>query len=608
MLLAARPYLRAVGWYAANALLTVALMTGVLRLWRAPLDVPFCYEVDGIQTLVFTKTVAETGWYLDNPRLGAPGAMDLRLFPQSEGLHFLILRGLSAAGADPFLALNLFVLACFPLAATTALFVLRRFGCSLFVSALASQLFAFLPYHTMRLLCAGHIFLASYWLVPVAVWIVLRLYRGPDPADPPSPWRRRLAFAAALAFSFVLPGTGVYYAFFYCCFLCLTGVRAVVAERRWAALGAAAALVAATAAGVLANVAPSLPAIRAARAEHPEPILVRTPDHADTFGLRVIQMVLPISDHRVRALRESKARYNDSMAPHHRINENDTASLGALGTAGFLTLLAFLLRRRPAAGRPELWEALAALNLGAVLLGTVGGLGAVVNFAGVLWIRAYTRVSIFIAFFALMVLVLLADRLRRAAAGRWRWGADAALVGVAALALFDQTGLNCTSLGPTLWQESFRSDRGFGRAIEERLPAGSSVFQLPCCSFPEQLMPTGASGYHLAAPYLHTRTLRWSYGANLRQPGWRWQCEVAAKPVPEMLAELRARGFAGVYIDRRGYGDRAQWLEGHITAALGSAPLVSDDGHCSFFPLPPAGPPAPPSSGGSEPAKSASAP
>lgn len=607
MLLAARPYLRPVGWYAANALLTVVLMTGLLRLWRAPLAEPFCYEVDGIQTLVFTKTVAESGWYLDNPRLGAPGAMDLRLFPQSEGLHFLMLRGLSAAGADPFLATNLFILACFPLAATTALFVLRRFGCSLFVSALASQLFAFLPYHTMRVLWAGHIFLASYWLVPIAVWVVVRLYRGPDPAAPPEPKRRRLAFAAALAFSFVLPGTGVYYAFFYCFFLCLTGVRAVVAERRWAAPGAAALLVVATEAGVLANVAPSLPALRAARAEHPGPILERTPDHADTFGLRIIQVVLPISDHRVRALRESKYRYNFPMDQHHRINENDTASLGLLGAAGFLTLLAFLLRRRGTAGRPELWEALSALNLGAVLLGTVGGLGAVVNFAGVLWIRAYNRVSIFIAFFALMILVLLADRLRAAAAGRWRWGVNAGLAGVAALALFDQTGENC-SLGPILWHQPFCSDRAFGRAIEERLPAGSSVFQLPCCTFPEHAMGTGVSGYHLAAPYLHTRTLRWSYGTNPLQPAWRWQCAVAAMPVPEMLAELRARGFAGVYVDRRGYGDRGLGLETQLTEALGVAPLVSDDGHCVFFPLPPAAPPAPPSSGGSEPAKSASAP
>jgi phosphoglycerol transferase len=579
MLAAARTYLRPLAWYAGNALLTVLVLVGVMRLWRTSLDRPIGYTDDSLQSLVFAKTVAETGWYLDNPRLGAPGRMDLRLFPMSEGLHFLMLRGLAAVTGDPFVAYNLFIYLGFPLSSTAALVVFRRFGYSAAVGALASQLFAFLPYHLLRVFLMGHVFLGSYWLVPLAVWVVLRVYSGDATAG-----RRRqlLRLAAACAFSFVFAGGGVYYAFFYCFFLCLAGFRAAVADRRYAAAGAAAALVASTSAGVFVNIAPCLPALRAAHAERGAGLMNRTVAQADSFGLRVVQMLLPAEDHRLPALKQLKHRYNVAMGA--QVNENDSASLGALGAAGFVALLVALVRRRATSEPADLWQPLAVLNVAGVLLGTVGGLGAVVSFAGITWIRAYNRVVVFLAFFALFALALLADRLLRAAPGGWRWGALGAFAALTALGLLDQSGNWCRA-AHTYRRHEFESDRAFARAIEDRLPPGSSVFQLPCCTFPEHPMPTWASGYHLAKPYLHTRALRWSYGPNLLQPEWAWQEEVGKKPVPEMLAGVRAHGFAGVYIDRRGYPDRAAQLEAELAAALGTAPLVSDDGQCSFFPL-----------------------
>ena len=586
MFLTARARLRPVAWYAGNALLSILILVVFLRLWRIPLHDPICYGDDGLQYLLLTKTIAETGWGLDNPRLAAPGQMNMRLFPFSEGLNFVMLRGLVWLCDDPFVAANLFIYLGFPLAATTAFFVFRRQGGSLVVSALGSQLFAFLPYHLLRILLAGHVFLGTYWLVPLAVWIVLRLYGVPDSdeAATTGPPRRWLALSGACVFSFFFAGAGVYYAFFYCFLLCLTGLRAVIAQCRWATLGAAALLVTVTGAGVFVNLLPYLPALRAARAQHQGPLLDRTLDQSDTFGLRIIQIVLPISHHRLQFLRQKKYEYNIALHNVNRINENDTASLGFLGAAGFVILLGVLLRPRAATEQPTPLQALSVLNLGALLLGTVGGLGAIASFAGVLWIRGYNRISVFIGFFALFTLVLLFDRLRQAVPARWRWGVSAAFVALAFLGLLDQIGPAWKTVVATRLEQC-RSDRPFAHAIEAQLPPGSSVFQLPCCMYPEHGMPTCVCGYDLAAPYLHTRTLRWSYGTHFLQPEWQWQQEVSTKPAPLLVAELRARGFAGLYLDRRGFFDRATQLEEQLIQVLGVTPLVSPNGNCAFYSL-----------------------
>jgi hypothetical protein len=37
---------------------------------------------------------------------------------------------------------------------------------------LPAQCYAFLPYHLLRL---GHLFLANYFVVPLAIWLMLRI-------------------------------------------------------------------------------------------------------------------------------------------------------------------------------------------------------------------------------------------------------------------------------------------------------------------------------------------------------------------------------------------------------------------------------------------------
>ena len=85
--------------------------------------------------------------------------------------------------------------------------------------------------------------------------------------------------------------------------------------------------------------------------------------------------------------------------------------------------------------------------------------------------------------------------------------------------------------------------------------------------------------------YLHSHSLRWSYGAMRGRYGDVWQSRVAAEPPSEMARRLALAGFGGIYLDRCGYDDSGAGLERKLTRLLGVRPLTSRDGRFSFFPL-----------------------
>src|SRR5215469_3163991 len=74
--------------YFSAGLISAVVLVVVLRLWRADLAIPLCNRGDALWTQSWVKGIAENGWYLVNPRLGAPGQMELYDFPQTDNLHF----------------------------------------------------------------------------------------------------------------------------------------------------------------------------------------------------------------------------------------------------------------------------------------------------------------------------------------------------------------------------------------------------------------------------------------------------------------------------------------------------------------------------------------
>ncbi|MGH2912383.1 MAG: hypothetical protein ACRDJ3_07890, partial [Solirubrobacteraceae bacterium] len=404
----------------------------------------------------------------------------------------------------------------------------------------------------------------------------------------------------------IVGSTGLYYAVFALLLLLTGSLLALITGRGWGvALSGifATTLVAAT---LAVNLAPTL----SYRSSHGTNVTIkRTTIEADQFGLRLTDLLLPVQQHRFGPLSHVNQRYTEATSTGYC--EACFENLGAVGSAGFLWLAvvalasiagvagaASALQRRASrlvdsAYRP------AALGVAlCFVLATIGGIASLIAYFVTRDIRGWNRISLFIAFFSLYAVALLLDEGRRrlAGTGAGRLGAAAMLAGVLVFGVLDETsGFFVPKYAKNAAQ--WRSDQRFVQEIEARMPPRASIFQLPYVPFPEGY---GASGtgvsppnpnygttYELARGYIHSRDLRWSYGAMKGRPA-DWQGELASKPLYLSLATAAADGFQGLWIDPHGYSATVRpHLALVLRKLLGVSALRSPAGDLLFFDLRP---------------------
>jgi phosphoglycerol transferase len=131
----------------------------------------------------------------------------------------------------------------------------------------------------------------------------------------------------------------------------------------------------------------------------------------------------------------------------------------------------------------------------------------------------------------------------------------------------------------------YLSDRRFFTQVEDSLPEGAMVFQLPYVPFPENPTMHRMLDYDHFRGFLHSRSLRWSYGAFKGREGDAWQRAVAALPPQQLVQKLCESRFAGIHVDRYAYPDNGAELEGHLSCILGPPRVVSPNQRFVFFNL-----------------------
>jgi phosphoglycerol transferase len=578
-----KPILGYLGTVAAALLILV----WSLQLWRADLSIPLAYSGDSLFTQLWIKGIIENGWYLHNEQVGAPGGQDLHDFPMADNLHFATLKILAWLRPDTSFVFNVFYLLTYPLTTLSSLFVLRRLGCTFPPAVVGSLLYTFLPYHFLRGL-VGHVFLAAYYLVPLVVMIALWICLD-EPGEgvrrfQPSLTRGKLI--GSLVICLLVASAGVYYAFFACFLMLIAGLLAAGSYRSLSPLCTAFLLVAVLSLGAIANVIPTI----WYRLEHgPNPAAVqRLLAGPEVYGLKITQLLLPFSVHRLHYFANKKIAYSTAFP----LGAGDFWYLGAVGVIGFGVLIGRLLFRGRRTSELTALDTLAVLNVFAVLLAVSAGFGTFISLFIGAQIRCYERMSVYIAYFALLAVTLLLDR-----AGRYFeqiprawWLYQASLGCLLLFGLWDQTSRR---LAPpyALMRERFTSDARFVQALEAALPRRGMVFQLPYVPFPENPPIGRMEDYDLFKGYLHSRSLRWSYGAIKGRSGDAWLRDLASLPAERLVPALVAAGFHGVYIDRYAFSDSGAELESKLRYFLRGEARVSPDGRLSFFSLPTQGGP-----------------
>jgi phosphoglycerol transferase len=572
---------------AAAAALSLALAVALFDVGLADLADPLWYEGDALFGLALVKGLLDHGTVLRNPDLGAPHGLEFHDFLNPYWLHFATLSGIGWFTDEPGTAVNVLWLLGFPAISVGAFAGLRLLGLPRAESAAGAVLYCFLPYHLVR--GTKHLFLSMYYLVPLAAALAVRLHRdapalaGPRRGD----LRPRVGIRAAVltaALALALGASGAYYAYFGCFFFAVAGVLGSLRARSAAPLTAGALLCALVVASAAAGLAPSL---RYWHEHGRNPAVAhRVAAEAERQGLKIAPLLLPVPRHPIPGWGELRERY-DKRTPLR--GESHTATLGLAIGMGFLILVGWALARVGGLrAEPSLLDSLAALQLAGLLLATTSGFGALVARFGFRAIRAYNRISVWLAFFALAALIAAAQPLRRRLL-RTRGGAVAGALALAlglALALADL--VSPASLPDrAAVRRKVAMDRAFVQRAEALLPAGAIVFQLPHVDHPEVTPTQRMQSYDALRPYLHARRLRFGHGAMKGRPAGDAIAALAATPAESLPRVLAAAGYAAILVDRGGYdlaGEAA--LRRALRMQLGPPALTSENGRFLLYPLP----------------------
>ena len=567
--------------YIAAALVTILcvwvlgdLSHADLRYPIAPLD----HDALFAQAIEF-KGMADNPWYLDNQWLGAPFGLNLRDASSPDFFLLATIKLLTLVTKNHVLIRNVLAIASYPLVTLTSLYVMRRLGIRSTIALVASLLYSFISYHHARL--GLHLFLAiGYFTVPIAALWAIGLFEN-EPlfvvaGGGNHKWRlvsNRQTWVACV-WCVVMGMTGiVYYTFFSCYLIGVAAVLAAIHHRSIVPLWRATCLGSLMCASMMLGM---LPLLTHHWAHGNANALIRNAEAAEVYGLKIIQLLIPGTGHRLPALQGLSDYYN-RVAP--LVNENHMAYLGAIGGLGFLYLIFILLRGEQCDSR---LRSLSVFNIAAVLLGTLGGFSSLIAFTVSYEIRSYNRICVYIAFFSLLALAIVAERLaaRRVKTRKHQVAMGAALTGLLLIGLYDQytSNVNYDDL-----KRDYIEQGRFVAQIEAALPPGSSIFQYPRFPFPEHDPIEKLTDYAEFMPYLHSKKLRWSYGTMKRRRGDAWQANIFSMPPIQAIDALVQAGFAGIYVARDGYADHGKDLEASLRSLLGDPSVVSADNTAAFY-------------------------
>ena len=555
--------LTALGWCGANAAwstagwnVPVGHLAGKPDAWTDP------EYGDTLFTLAFSRAAADgrfVPWrYKRVPELGAPFAAEWSDWPLiEEPLAFLL--GVLHRLFGPFAGLNVAFLLGHLLAAGTMFAVCRAGGAArpwAFVAGLAYGLAPFLFAQSPH-----HVTVAWAWHVPL--FILAWRWAG-DPTVGPGDRR----FLAAAAIGVVAGVQNPYYTNVLCQLALLSGAVAAWRGASFRQLRTAGAIVAAAA---LAFVLMHLDTLAYSWSHGPNSAgVLREYKWMEIYGLKLVDLFIPTPSHRSDTLAAMALRHR-AAAP---LLDEGASYLGMVGLAclawlGAVAARAFLDRRServPAAFWQVAWI---------LFVFTTGGLNAFAGAAGFLMFRTACRYSVVI----LAIVLEWAAREASAKGAEARPGAATAGVawvaalGLSGLTIWDEVPRPPEARATRAIAERIEADRKFVATLEEKLPEGAMVFQLPLMEFPESPAP-GVSAYEHFRPYVLGSRLHWSFGTVKGRPREKWLADLGKKDARGVVKELRERGFAAIVVVRSGFPDNARGLESALLDAAGETTLV----------------------------------
>jgi phosphoglycerol transferase len=550
--------------YGLQALAALSIFVAGFGPLRFLAGWPTNAQGDAMHHVMLAKAIIEQGWYWDIERLSAPFTLPLIMFPVGGLLDTIIFKVLSIFTHDTFTLVTLFFATAFILSALTAAYVLHDIGLDRAASLVFGLVFAFAPFPFAR--SVVHLMLVMY-LVPLAIGFCVHLIMGQ--IETLSPRRKLVYYLGAVA----LGMNYIYTAFFACFFVLVASLPQFVGPRPLASLRHGALFIALVTGSAVVALSPAMISAWKDPQGRAELYGYKSITEADIHGLKIKHLLMPSPTSEIPAVAWAYQKFTSGFPLEH---ENQTARLGVIGAAGFIMLmiaaLLRLTRPRPAPDSlGDLLGPLAALMIAGIFLATIGGLGSIFNAFVTMEIRAYNRISPFLLFIAIAA---FAYCFRYAASMRSTAIRTPLLAAVLALALLEQPDFKTIRATSIAGFATIADLRPVVDTLEQRLPRGASVYQMPFTPYPHTPFVQGMlPNDHLFA-YALSHHLRWSWPA-LSGEAIAFNRNLEQMEPPQLAEALAKFGFSAIWINRAAYADRAAGIIDAFKAA-GLTPITQD--------------------------------
>lgn len=401
-------------WYILIGIVAILLFYIIRHLWNWDLTVPFDYSGDAVGLLQVVKTMirGDSIFYVEG--IAAPFGSNRMTTLFDGSLHYIFLYILAKITRNIGITVNLYFILTYAFSANCCYFMLRKLNISKYSSFLLGLAYAFIPGHLLR--GQNHLFVGSSFILPLACLSVIYLING-EFCKKELALKERLTFKEIfksieykkMIFSLIMLSlltlSTLYYGMYIAIIIAFATLYIVIEKKQLRHIFYTFLMYLAI---MFSTIIAFIPLI-IYKFNNPYFISnmnsTRTMSDVETYGLKLIQLLMPVINHRIPLFSKISNRY---IATFPLVNENYTASLGILFSIGFL--LGFFCIFFKFFNNNCLITKISKLNLFIFLVATIGGFSSAIGMI-VYSFRCFNRYSYFIGVFSAIIVGVILDKI-----------------------------------------------------------------------------------------------------------------------------------------------------------------------------------------------------
>jgi phosphoglycerol transferase len=484
-----------------------------------------------------------------NPYLGAPHGLSIFAIPSLDFIYLGSIALVASISQNGVFAVNFLFYLGFGLAFTSSFWVLKKRSSPKLLNVILSLSFAFIPEHWSR---QGHLALSMYWTIPLSVYFCILLGTNAFEKRYQKTTNKKKELFTIFLILIFLTFQGSYYSFFTLFFAGSVLILNVISSRKIhkvsVSIFLAQVLFFLSATTIMARISISQGTNLA--------IFQRATWESILYGGHLPYLFLPWPGSGIPGTSRIQAVLVNAY-PGSNENQIWSATLISLISVAIFSSAILNISRGKVISKKNAVELqiyqMFFLGFFLYISGGIGFLIAVIEPQ----LRAWNRVSFFLAFLAIVWLVEQVPRIKSITKSIPYISKRISLIEpvtyflLLSLVLVDQFPIGL-KIQPLSYRQNQEELRFFSATLDNYLPKDCVVMQIPAAKFPEMPPIEKMADYDLLYPYLFTKNLKFTYGSIKGSEHSNWQ-ELLPKSYSTSFIELlAANSFCGLMWDRNG--------------------------------------------------------